>query len=95
MSLNHPPFCQMTWLLVCHMLVLMLVSGNVASQLCIINNSATVDYSRRTLSIVSFDNRGASFSQTKLRGFGRRFGRGLQDIVVLGKNCSWKPLQVN
>ena len=53
------------------------------------------DYSKRTLSIVSFETRGRSYFQKQLRGYAQRFGPGLKDVVVLGKNCSWRPLKVN
>jgi hypothetical protein len=53
------------------------------------------DYSKRKLSIVAFDSRSPGHSQRKMRGYGRRFGAGVKEIVVLGKNSSWKPLGVS
>lgn len=73
--------------------VLLLPTEQCASSpLCTISND--VDYSQRSLSIVSFDNRGPGFNEKRMRGFGQRLGPGVRDIVVLGKNCSWKPLEV-
>lgn len=83
----------MTWMLFNHLLVLKLVLVQHAlSQLCDINTN--IDYSQRSLSIVSFDNRGPALHEREIRGYGQRFGPGLREIVVLGKNCTWNPLKV-
>lgn len=55
-----------------------------------------VDYSSRTLSILGFDSRSRNSSETKMRAYGRRFGVGVKEIIVLGleKNKTWMPLRV-
>ena len=79
----------------CHLLVMVVLLTNlccVSSQHC--DTNTNIDYSQRSLSIVSFDNRGPGANQRKLRGYGQRFGPGLREIVVLGRNCTWNPMKV-
>lgn len=62
--------------------------------LCEGNENSEVDYSNRKLTVVAFDTRSPGHFQNHMRLFGRRFGPGVQDIIVLGRNVSWSPLKV-
>lgn len=75
--------------------ILLILTTMCTSSPPICDVKTNTDYSQRSLSIVSFDNRGPIHKEKKLRMYGRRFGHGVNEIVVLGKNCSWQPLKVN